>query len=130
MDRLGGGPHLWRGSAAVGDLRALLARYVGAERAEQALAAHARMRGLSLAADAQADSDLVNFAERLLAGAIGAASARVMISTVVKGADFSPDEVLAILDEASQVIEYSRELERKSKELEVATQELSAPTSA
>ena len=68
--------------------------------------------------------DLVNFAERLLAGAIGAASARVMISTVVKGADFSPDEVLAILDEASQVIEYSRELERKSKELEVATQEL------
>ncbi len=124
VDRLGGGPHLWRGSAAVGDLRALLARYVGAERAEQALAAHARMRGLSLDADAQADSDLVNFAERLLAGAIGAASARVMISTVVKGADFSADEVLAILDEASQVIEYSRELERKSKELEVATQEL------
>ena len=124
VDRLGGGPHLWRGSAAVGDLRALLARYVGAERAEQALAAHARTRGLSLDADAQADSDLVNFAERLLAGAIGAASARVMISTVVKGADFSADEVLAILDEASQVIEYSRELERKSKELEVATQEL------
>jgi signal transduction histidine kinase len=97
---------------------------VGAERAEQALAGHARMRGLSLAADAQADSDLVNFAERLLAGAIGAASARVMISTVVKGADFSPDEVLAILDEASQVIEYSRELERKSRALEVATGEL------
>jgi Na+/proline symporter/nitrogen-specific signal transduction histidine kinase len=124
VDRLGGGPHLWRGSAAVGDLRALLARYVGAERAEQALAGHARMRGLSLAGDAQADSDLVNFAERLLAGAIGAASARVMISTVVKGADFSPDEVLAILDEASQVIEYSRELERKSQALEVATEEL------
>ena len=123
VDRLGGGPHLWRGSAAVGDLRALLARYVGAERAEQALAGHARMRGLSLAGD-QADSDLVNFAERLLAGAIGAASARVMISTVVKGADFSPDEVLAILDEASQVIEYSRELERKSRALEVATEEL------
>jgi signal transduction histidine kinase len=124
VDRLGGGPHLWRGSALVGDLRALLARYVGAERAEQALAGHARMRGLSLAADAQADSDLVNFAERLLAGAIGAASARVMISTVVKGADFSPDEVLAILDEASQVIEYSRQLEQKSKALEIATEEL------
>ena len=64
-----GGPHLWRGSAAVGDLRALLARYVGAERAEQALAGHARMRGRALGADAQADPDLVNFAERLLAGA-------------------------------------------------------------
>ena len=82
------------------------------------------MRGRALGADAQADPDLVNFAERLLAGAIGAASARVMISTVVKGADFSPDEVLAILEEASQVIEYSRELERKSRALEVATDEL------
>jgi signal transduction histidine kinase len=124
VDRLGGGPHLWRGSAAVGELRALLARYVGAERADQALAGHARTRGRSLGGDAQADPDLVNFAERLLAGAIGAASARVMISTVVKGADFSPDEVLAILEEASQVIEYSRELERKSRALEVATHEL------
>jgi len=43
---------------------------------------------------------------------------------VVKGADFSPDQVLAILDEASQVIEYSRELEHKSRALEVATEEL------
>jgi signal transduction histidine kinase len=124
VDRLGGGPHFWRGSAAVADLRALLARYVGAERAEQALAGHARTRGLALAADAQADSDLVNFAERLLAGAIGAASARVMISTVVEGADFSPDEVMAILDEASQVIEYSRQLEQKSQALEIASEEL------
>jgi Na+/proline symporter/signal transduction histidine kinase len=124
VDRLGGGPHLWRGSAAVADLRALLARYVGAERAEQALAQHAKMRGLALASDAQADSDLVNFAERLLAGAIGAASARVMISTVVRSADFGPDEVMAILDEASQVIEYSRELEQKSRELETASAEL------
>ncbi|MGH6942788.1 MAG: ATP-binding protein [Geminicoccaceae bacterium] len=124
VDRLAGGSHFWRGSAAVADLRALLARYVGAERAGQALAEHARMRGLALAPDAQADSDLVIFAERLLASSIGAASARVMISTVVKGADFSPDEAMAILDEASQVIEYSRQLEQKSKALEAATEEL------
>ncbi len=124
VGRPGGSPHLWRGGAAVADLRALLARYVGAERATEALARHARSRGLALAADAQADSDLVNFAERLLAGAIGAASARVMISTVVKSADFSPDEVMAILDEASQVIEYSRQLEQKSQALEVTSAEL------
>ncbi|MDH3771441.1 MAG: histidine kinase, partial [Nitrospirota bacterium] len=124
VDRLGGGPHLWRGSAAVADLRALLARYIGTERAETALVDHARSRGLALAGDAQADPDLINFAERVLAGAIGAASARVMISTVVKGDGFSPDEIMAILDEASQVIEYSRELEQKSQALETATEEL------
>jgi len=47
-----------------------------------------------------------------------------MISTVVEGAEFSPDEVMAILDEASQVIEYSRQLEQKSRALELASQEL------
>jgi signal transduction histidine kinase len=97
---------------------------VGAERAGQALARHARTRGLALAEGAQADADLVTFAERLLAGAIGAASARVMISTVVKSADFSPDEVMAILDEASQVIEYSRQLEQKSQALEITSEQL------
>jgi signal transduction histidine kinase len=124
VDRLGGGSHYWRGSAAIADIRALLTRYVGAERAERALARHARARGVTLAEDALADADLVNVAERLLAGAIGAASARVMISTVVEGADLSPDEVMAILDEASQVIEYSRELEQKSQALEAAGEEL------
>ena len=124
VDRLGGGAHYWRGRAAIADIKALLTRYVGAERAERALARHARARGFALAPDAQADADLVNVAERLLAGAIGAASARVMISTVVEGADFSPDEVMAILDEASQVIEYSRELEQKSRALEAAGEEL------
>jgi Na+/proline symporter/nitrogen-specific signal transduction histidine kinase len=124
VGRLGGGQHLWRGSAAVADLQALLTRYLGAGRAQSALVGHARSRGLALAAGAQADADLVNFAERLLAGAIGSASARVMISTVVKGDDFGPDEVMAILDEASQVIEYSRRLEQKSLALEQAHQEL------
>jgi Na+/proline symporter/signal transduction histidine kinase len=124
VGRLGGGQHLWRGSAAVADLQALLTRYLGATRAHSALAGHARSRGLALVAGAQADADLVNFAERLLAGAIGSASARVMISTVVKGDEFGPDEVMAILDEASQVIEYSRRLEQKSLALEQAHQEL------
>ena len=47
-----------------------------------------------------------------------------MISTVVKDADLGADDVLAILDEASQVIEYSRRLEQESRALEVATDEL------
>ncbi|HEX6142161.1 MAG TPA: sensor histidine kinase [Geminicoccaceae bacterium] len=124
VDRLGGGPHLWRGIATVADLQALLARYLGPERTARALAEHARGRGLTPDLGGQADSDLVSYAERLLAGAIGAASARVMISTVVKGDDFSADEVMAILDEASQVIAYSHELKQKSAALERAHAEL------
>jgi signal transduction histidine kinase len=73
-----------------------------------------------------ADADLVQFAETQLAGAIGGASARVMIGSVVQEEPPSIDEVMDILDEASQVRAYSRELERKSRELEAATTELRA----
>ena len=90
VDRLGGGPHVWRGTAPVADLRALLARFLGAERAEQAFARHARTPRPGARRRRAADADLVNFAERLLAGAIGAASARVMIASVVKSDRSAP----------------------------------------
>jgi len=61
-----------------------------------------------------------------LAGAIGAASARVMISSVVKGEIVRIEEVMKILDETSQVIEYSQNLEQKSQELETTTRQLRA----
>lgn len=74
----------------------------------------------------EARADLVRFTERKLAGAIGAASARVMISTVVQGEEISISEIMKILDETSQVIGYSRRLEEKSRQLEMATAELQA----
>ena len=74
----------------------------------------------------EADSDLVNFAERLLAGTIGAATSRALIGTVVKGEIVSIEEVMEVLGEASQAIRYSHQLEEKSRELEAATKELRA----
>src|SRR5690606_16712293 len=60
----------------------------------------------------------------LLAGAIGSASARVMVSSVAQEEPLGLDEVMNILDEASQVRAYSHQLEEKSRALEAATQEL------
>ena len=117
---------LWRGTASVGDLHELVVRFVGRARADQAFADYARSRSLRLDPKGLADAGLVHFTERLLAGAIGAASARVMVASAVKGADVSIDEVMSILDEASQVIEYSRQLEAKSHELERASADLRA----
>lgn len=117
---------LWRGRASYRDLHALVARFIGRKRAERAFADHAKERGLSVAKLAGADVPLLHFTERLLAGAIGAASARVMVASVVKGENLGLDEVMAILDEASQVIEYSRQLEQKSIELEAASAGLRA----
>lgn len=122
----GSRPQLWPGSASYHDLYELVARFIGKRRAEQSFAGYAASRNLSLGKLSRADADLMHYTERLLAGAIGAASARVMVASVVKGKNVGIDEVLQILDEASQVIEYSRQLEQKSRELEAASSELRA----
>jgi signal transduction histidine kinase len=116
----------WRGSTTVQDVEALLVRFLGAARARSALADYAARRSLASVQAIRPDNELVGFAERLLAGAIGASSARVMVASVAKEEPLGMDEVLHILDEASQVIAYSHELEQKSRALEAASAELRA----
>jgi Na+/proline symporter/nitrogen-specific signal transduction histidine kinase len=116
---------LWRGTAQLADLKELVARFLGPERAAEAFRDYARRRRLD-ASKLAVDGELVRHSERLLAGAIGSASARVMIATVAEEEPLGIDEVMRILDETSQVIEYSRRLEEKSRELEAATTELRA----
>lgn len=117
---------VWRGSAKVDDLLPLIGRFLGPERAQEAFLSYAQRRGLTSIAQLEADAELVHFTETLLAGAIGAASARVMVSSVSKEEPLGLDEVMDILDEASQVRAYSVQLEQKSRELEAATAELRA----
>jgi Na+/proline symporter/signal transduction histidine kinase len=118
------GSRFWRGSASVNDLLALLGRFLGPERARDAFAAYARRRDVKSVAELAADANLVHHTESLLAGAIGGASARVMVASVVEEEPLGLDEVMNIIDEASQVLAYSRQLEQKSGELEAATNEL------
>ncbi|WP_284614650.1 sensor histidine kinase [Aquabacterium humicola] len=122
----GRGSSLWRGSASIDEVITLVGRFIGPERAEEEFADYARRHGRKAARELVPDADLVHFAQNLLAGAIGAASARVMLASVVQEEPLSMDEVLDILDEASQVIAYSRQLEQKSRELQAATTELRA----
>jgi signal transduction histidine kinase len=120
-----GGAGFWRGTASAAELHNLLARFVGASAAHEALEEYARQRGVARAAlGPEADAELVYFVETELAGVIGAASAHIMVASVVKEEALTLDEVRAILDEASQVVVYSRQLEQKSRELEAATAEL------
>jgi signal transduction histidine kinase len=75
-----------------------------------------------------ADARLVQFVETQLAGAIGSASARVMVASAVEEETLDIDDVMRILDEASreamQLRSYSHELEQKSRSLEQASAEL------
>ncbi len=112
----------WRGTAYVLDLQQLLRRFLGKKQADEALRPVLAQGSGTVTATAE----VVQHAERLLAGAIGSASARVLIASVVKEEPLSVREVMNILDETQQVIAYSHELERKSAELERATRELQA----
>lgn len=70
------------------------------------------------------DDAFINQLERQLAGSVGAASARAMISQVTTGERISLDALMRIVDETQQVIEYSQELKQKSEELESTAKQL------
>jgi Na+/proline symporter/nitrogen-specific signal transduction histidine kinase len=120
-ERHDGDALLWRGVVDTVQLHDLLARFVGPQRASEAFDRYLDSNGDY---PPQADPQLIHYTERLLAGAIGAASARVMISSIVMGEVLSIEEVMTILDESTQVIEYSRRLEQQSRKLEAASAEL------
>jgi signal transduction histidine kinase len=121
-----GSAAFWRGSAQFRDLFPLVARFLGPDRAKRLFHAYALQRGVSDIHQLRPDAALVQFAETQLAGAIGSASARVMVSSVVQEEPLGLDEVMNILDEASQVRAYSHQLEEKSVALEAATDKLRA----
>jgi Na+/proline symporter/nitrogen-specific signal transduction histidine kinase len=118
------GPVFWRGRAQVGDLLALAGRFLGEAAAQRLFDDYARLRGVDGIAAIQADAQLVQFVERALAGAIGGASAHTMVASVVEEEPLDLDDVMRILDEASQLRAYSHALEEKSRSLERATAEL------
>lgn len=90
-------------TSRIEELRDLVARFIGSERADRAFAE----RGLSVPA-------ALTLAERLLSGTIGAASARVIMAAVVRRRLILPSAARAMLDQASEAIRYSSEILRNA----------------
>ena len=118
------GPVFWRGRARVADLLPLLGRFLGPARARALFDDFARQRGVAHHDALQPDAQLVQFVETQLAGAIGSASARVMVASVVEEESLALDDVMRILDEASQIRAYSHRLELVTDELKRANEQL------
>ena len=117
-------PVFWQGKARVSALLPLVTRFLGADNAQRLFSGYASRLGLARVQDIPGDALLVQFVETQLAGAIGSASARVMVASVVEEEALSVDDVMRMLDEASQLRAYARALEDKSHSLERATREL------
>jgi len=119
-------PVFWRGRADVHELLSLSGRILGRARADELFARYAASVGVQGIERIVADAHLVQFVETHLAGAIGSASARAMVAAVAEEEPLGVDDVMRILEEASQLRAYSQALEEKSRSLERATEELRA----
>jgi Na+/proline symporter/signal transduction histidine kinase len=92
------------------DLRALADRFLGEAHARRSFEDFAQQERLDLAPSLKADRRLLQFTERLLAGAIGAASARIVISTALRRTGMDIGDVVLLLDETSHAVRFNRQL--------------------
>ena len=125
------GPVFWRGRAQVRELLPLASRFLGPAHAAQLFGDYARARGVATVEQIPPDAQLVQFVETQLTGAIGSASARVVVAAVVEEETLGLDDVMRILDEASQlraVNEQLKSLDRlKDDFMSSVTHELRTP---
>ena len=78
------------------------------------------------AAPLAADPRLLTYAEKLLAGTLGPASARMLVASVAGAEHISYDSVVGILKESQQLLEANRQLQKQSRQLQRLTDELRA----
>jgi signal transduction histidine kinase len=101
----------WRGRAQVAGLMELVGHFLGPQRARALFDEQSRAQGLGpMQPQAQADPRLVQYAETLLAGAIGSASARAMIASVVEEEALELTDVMRIVEEASELRHLNEQL--------------------
>lgn len=110
----------WQAILRLSHLRDLSVRLVGPERGGGAFDAYVAERrrngGPALSEAGFADRDAVRFTENLVAGAIGAPSARVVMAASLEGRSLSREAALAMLDEASDALRFSRHLLERTLE--------------
>lgn len=127
----------WQGRTPLPDVRALLAGFLGKKRTNQALRAFAERFPDALPESdlpqfasspphhfTAADPRLLTYAEKLLAGTLGPASARLLLAAVAGAEEISYDNVVGILKESQQLLEANRQLHKQRRQLQRLTDEL------
>lgn len=107
------------------ELSNLLSQFIGNTRAQTLLEGYAVRHQIPMKDQIEADTRMLTFAERILGGTIGAASARLMLAGYTRQKEVHFQELEIIVRESQQMIELNKELRKKSIELEKATLQLS-----
>jgi Na+/proline symporter/nitrogen-specific signal transduction histidine kinase len=115
---------VFRRTARVADLIYLLNKFLGEERARLILQQFENEHNINFQNLKVANAELVTYVETHLAGALGSASAKIIISSVAKEQQVSFEEIVNILTQTQEIVKYSKALEQKSYELEKTTKQL------
>lgn len=100
----------WEGDLQVLDLQVLAGRVLGESAAQRAFQEQAIKTGVSLEAGLRADRNWLHFTELLLAAAVGASSARVVLTSALKGSGMEVAAIMAVLDEAGPELRFNRDI--------------------
>ena len=92
------------------DLRSLADRFLGNQNVERSFSDFAATTDIDLTSSGPADRRLLQFTERLIAGAIGASSARVVMTAALRKTGTEIGDVVLLLDETSQALTFNRRL--------------------
>ncbi len=134
FEREAAGRVFWRGKVDAAGLRDLVGSFLGADRAEVLFARFTHQKGRPRADDLMADAHMVQFAERQLAGAIGSASARVLVASIAEEETLNMDDVMDIVEEASELRRLNEQLKSldrlKDDFMSSVTHELRTPLTA
>lgn len=101
---------LYQSRVSVAELEMLTSRFVGRKRARQAFQIFWSQQSETLLPQQQASAPLIRHTERVLAGVFGASSARLVLTSALRGRNMQLEEVATIVDEASELYDFSRGL--------------------
>ncbi|MEN0000748.1 MAG: PAS domain-containing hybrid sensor histidine kinase/response regulator [Pseudomonadota bacterium] len=101
-------------SVTIAELKSVLARYVGDERAERSFQAFAEREGRAFLPQDLCDVPTVRYAEQVLASAVGSASARLVLSLVFEKDDAASTSAIRLLDDASEALQQNRDILQKA----------------
>ena len=104
------------------DVEGLMAKLIGANKAAELIAEYLTDRGIDRSSDIPwtLQSDLMDFVERVLAGSVGPASAKILVVSYLKQQEPELEKIIDAFGQVSLSLEQSREdLGRRIRELSI-----------
>ncbi|MBF9001256.1 hybrid sensor histidine kinase/response regulator [Vibrio nitrifigilis] len=101
---------IYQSRVTVGELEMLAARFVGRARVRHAFEQYWSAQPERLMQGQQATASLIRHTERVLAGVFGVSSAKLVLTSALQGRNMHLEDVATIVDEASEIYDFSRGL--------------------